>query len=120
MCSNCTVSTGSARIRDPWRCSLLIRDRGRKTVVCPRKLEIEGSVAELSQKHLQRMKDYQVRVVQEDTEAIVPKEARVCIGWTGLKHKTTKDRGRGKATVSFWCSTLHRHDDDDGLENGAT
>ena len=31
---------------------------------------------ELSQRHLQRIKDDQVRGVQEDTEAIVPKEAR--------------------------------------------
>ena len=66
------------------------------------------------------MKDYQVRVVQEEIEAIVPKEARVCIGWAGLKHKTTKDRGRVKTMVSFWFSTLHRHDDDKGLENGET
>ena len=101
------------------RCSLFW-DRGRKTLVCQRNLEIKGSVAELSQKHLQRMKDYQVRVVQEEIEAIVPKEAKVCIGWTGLKHQTTKDRGRGKATVSFWFSTLDRHHDDDGLENGET
>ena len=66
-------------------CSLLW-DRGRKTLGCPRKLEIKGSATELSQKHLQRIKDDQVRVVHEETEAIVPKEVRVCIGWTRLKH----------------------------------
>ena len=93
---------------------------GSGTHACPRKLEIKGWATELSQKHLQRIKDDQVRGVQEDTEAIVPKEARVCIGWTGLKHKTTKDRGRGKTTVGFWFSTLHRHYDDKGLENGET
>ena len=101
------------------RCSLFW-ERGGKTLVCPRKLEIKGSVTELSQKHLQRMKDDQVRVVHEEIEAIVSKEAKVCIGWTGLKHQTTKDRGRGKATVSFWFSTLDRHHDDNGLENGET
>ena len=101
------------------RCSLLW-DRGRKTLVFPRKLEIKGSVAELSQKHLQRIKDYQVRVVHEEIEATVPKEAKVCIGWTGLKHWTTKDRGRGKTMVSFWFSTLDRHHDGNGLESGET
>ena len=59
---------------------------GSGTHACPRKLEIKGWATELSQRHLQRIKDDQVRGVQEDTEAIVPKEARVCIGWTGLKH----------------------------------
>ena len=47
-------------------------------------------------------------------------EATACIGWAGLKHKTTKDRGRGTTMVSFRLSSLHRHDDDKGLENGET
>ena len=63
---------------------------------------------------------YQVRVVHEEIEATVPKEAKVCIGWTGLKHWTTKDRGRGKTMVSFWFSTLDRHHDGNGLESGET
>ena len=86
------------------RCSLFW-DRGRKTLGGPRTLEIKGSVAELSQRHQQRMKGYQVRVVPEEIEAIVPKEARVCIGWAGIKHKTTKDRGR----VKQWSVSGFQH-----------
>ena len=92
-------------------CCSLFGTEVEKTLGCPRKLEIKGWVTELSKKHLQRIKDDQVRVVQEEIEAIV------CVGWAGLKHKTNKDRGRGKTMVSFWLSTLHRHDDK-GLEKG--
>ena len=91
MGSNCIVSSAVSTVIG----------LGSGTHACPRKLEIKGWATELSQKHLQRIKDYQVRVVHEEIEATVPKEARVRIGWAGLKHKTTKDRGRGENDGQF-------------------
>ena len=102
------------------RCSLLW-DRGRKTLVCPRKLEIKGSVAELSQKHLQRMKDYQVRVVQEERlRRLCQRKQRCALVGLGSNTRQPRTVEEVKTTVSFWFSTLDRHHDDNGLENGET